>query len=244
MSMIDLTCTDCMKTIRMDEVEIAARTKLARLCDDCRRNRADHHIPPDAIQPPMLGNYRTMVELQWMITPKDLEYVAIGDDEEDFARRSLFAVRSVLQLVAGSGHNLSPIGHYHLRLSDHKNGLKRCVGPAAKDHRAHGFVRLYHDALNLIAGLALDLDRIAREGLGVARDALDPDEDVDLPGIPQIDYSMVHSALAVGRRQGWPVDPRLDDKVREAETNTIPLSEEEARRRMKAAELFSGNGGI
>ena len=101
--MIDTTCTDCTREIRISDSEMTFSKRKARLCSQCIHLRRVDGKNLEDLQPHSTGygNYRVMVELQWAITPKDLLYRAEGDVEMDFAQRSLDTVRSALELVAG-----------------------------------------------------------------------------------------------------------------------------------------------
>jgi len=211
----ETTCTDCTKTIEVafPDGDISVLGLCARLCTDCRDKRVVRHLPLSGLSPQGgLGNYHMNVELQWPITEKDLEYIAAGDKEEDFARRSMNSIRASLGFIAGGG-DTTPVAHYHLFI----NTLGRCVGdPVAK--RPDGYVRAYHDALNHLAGLVIDLQEAMRP-LGAAEE--------------EVDFSNVFSALAVGGRHGWPIDERIHNQVRRAESVSMPLNEEEAKKRVK-----------
>ena len=210
----ETTCTDCTKTIEVasPDGDISALGLCARLCGPCRSDRVtnDRSITPLSPQGG-LGNYRMEVELQWPITEEDLVYLAPGDMEEDFARRSMHSIRSALQLVAGSGADITPIANYHL----HIGTLRRCVGEPVS-RRADGCIRQYHEALNQFAVLMFDLEEVMAA----------------IGGNTKVNFSNVFSALAIGRRQGWPVDSKLDDQVRRSEDDSIPLSESEAAKRV------------
>lgn len=124
---VETTCTDCATLTVASAAWLLERGKRARLCDDCRTRREERGLDLDDLLPAGgLGNYQVRVELQWAITAEDLEYRAVGDVESDFARRSLETIRPALSLVAGGGHDETPIGHYHLFLGE--GSLRRCVG--------------------------------------------------------------------------------------------------------------------
>lgn len=213
-TMVTTTCTDCARRIVMDVQDLEARKRLARLCECCATNRITSATPTDDSLPQVLGNYCIKVELQWAISREDLRYRAIGDVEDDFARRSLARVKEALQLVAGCGHSVTPIGHYHV----FEDELRRCIGPAAAEGHPPGFVRKYHGALNRLAVLCMELQKSIR--------------DLTDSQAAEIDFTEVATALAVGRRMGWGVSKELEELVKESESGEMPMGEEEARRRL------------
>lgn len=124
---VETTCTDCATKIVASAAWLLERGKKARLCDSCRTRRGERGALLDDLLPAGgLGNYRMCVELQWAIAAEDLEYRAVGDVESDFARRSLETIRPAFSLVAGGGHDETPIGHYHLFVGE--DSLRRCLG--------------------------------------------------------------------------------------------------------------------
>jgi len=212
------TCVDCMEVIEIDKDTLAMLTecgRIARLCLRCRQSRHDNGINTADPKPAVLGNYCCKVELQWAITAHDMKYLARGDVEEDFARRSWYRAREQLQLVAGCGHATTPIGHFHFN----PDTLRRCFGRSI-DNAVDGFMERYHAALNHYVALLLDLEGMVEE--------IACDSDV---AVKKINFLMAAQALAVGYRQGWPVDPRIEDQVKAAENEHMPMGQDEAGRR-------------
>lgn len=204
---IETSCTDCGRTtIEQEEEILLARSKMARLCPECK---GDRYLGLDSLLPPLLGNYCVNVELQWAINEKDLEYRAIGDMEEDFARRSLQSIRTALETVAGCGHENTPIGHYSIDIAS----LRRCMGQPIAE-RPGGHLKQYHEALN---GLMSAFHGWHQSGLSPA--------EVDKV------LKTACTALAIGTRKGWNVDPRWVQDVVAEESDDVPMSEEEARSR-------------
>lgn len=203
---VETSCTDCTRIITIEADVAEKRAKKSRLCEGCRDIRDTHNFDPDKLSPRHNhGDYRISVELQWSITGRDLEYRCPGDTEVDFAQRSLESVRSHLQLIAGCGYRVTPIAHYHLL----DKSPSRCFSNGDNLERPDGPIRQYHDALNQCATVLADLFRQM--------------------STPKGD---IFKTLAIGYRLGWPVSEKIEEFVRAAETNDMPISSEVARQRL------------
>lgn len=219
MPMVEASCTECGESIGMTSSNaLMLRARSARLCAGCYDRRKDAGVDTNPIPPVLgLGCVRMQVELRWALTSEDLRYRAVGDMEEDFVRRSVFRMRDTLSLVAGHGHDVTPIGHYTL------GDATRCHGRSI-DSQPPGWMRQYHDALNALA-------RHVSEIVNDEHFRNDPHfEDVKRSMCEDVRQAFV--ALAIGNRQGWFVDSQIRQAVAERECGSMPMSEDEAGRRM------------
>ena len=104
MTEIEMSCTDCGRESVADyETEVIGREEKARLCPDCLAHRVRLGEDLDEMGPNNLKAYDSRLSIDWTISPADLTYVAPGDMEVDFARRSFERIRTALNLLVSTG---------------------------------------------------------------------------------------------------------------------------------------------
>ena len=99
------TCIDCGALIIWDHLG-------PRLCCDCAKWRVENNVRLNDAQPYRLNRLVVCVEFTWDPSVEDLAYIHEGDQEVDFARRSLERMRPMLERIIGATED--KFDHYYL----------------------------------------------------------------------------------------------------------------------------------